>query len=96
MKPLSSSQRCRFHFLIRYNSKGFYVIPNRGNPNHDNHHRIPASKHLILARLISKTEEDLVRDLSHADASLGTMRNAIHAKSGKVFNRNTLFHIRGL
>ena len=67
-----------------------------GNPIHENHPRTPGSKHLIPARLISRTEEQLVFDLANADASLGTMRNAIHAKSGKVYNRNTLFHIRGL
>ena len=95
-RALHPSQRCKFFFTVHYDTDGFYVLPNRGNPNHCHHPKIHKSQRNLPTRFSTETETDLIRDLSKADASLGVMRNAIHQKSGKYFSRQALFHIRGI
>ena len=92
MKPLSKEERCPFFFLINFDDNGFFVMPGRGNPVHKHHPKLGCSKHFIPPRFLNESEEDLVRDLANADANLGIMRNAIYAKTGKIFSRANLFN----
>ena len=95
-KALSSNQRCPFHIAINYDSFGFYILPRRGNPVHKHHPKSTGSNQHVPARLMPEKAQQIVKDLVNADASLGVLRNVLHSKTGKIFSRSCLFHIRDL
>ena len=51
---------------------------------------------MIPPRLLEVISQQLITDLSHADASLGTMKNILHHKTGRMYQRSNLHHIRVL
>jgi len=94
--PMLSKQRCPFFFCICFDIKGFFVVNGKGNSLHRFHSKNNGKLTMIPPRLLEVTSQQLITDLSHADASLGTMRNILHHKTGRIYQRSNLHHIRGL
>lgn len=96
MRPFHVSKRCPYFIILNYNDQGFYVMNGLGNPVHKHHPKYINGSHFIPPRLIEDTQLELINDLCKADASLGVIRNTIHMKTGAIYSRANLFHLRGL
>ena len=93
-RAMSHTTICKFKFQISWDSKGFYINPTSGNPNHSHHPIVDPSKIPVPTRLIPDKEKANLLALAQSCVGAGVGRNFLHSKLGCYFSHAKVAYVQ--
>ena len=93
-RPVHSCHRCKYFFLVHYDSYAFFVVPGIGNVTHSHHPKKGGAKHDLPSRLLEEVNQKFVNDMADGSASESIIRNVLFYKTGYFLSRQNINYIK--
>ena len=93
-RPMDNCLRCKYFFLVHYDSYAFYVVPGIGNVTHSHHPKKGGSKNDLPPRLLEEVNQKFVNDMIDGVASESIIRNVLYYKTGHFLSPQNINYIK--
>ena len=93
-RPVQCCHRCKYFFLVHFDSYAFFIVPGIGNLTHSHHPRKGGSKHDLPPRLLKEVNHKFVNDMIDGNASECIIRNVLYYKTGFLLSSQNINYIK--
>ena len=94
-RALCNDTLCRFGFVLKVDTFGFYLVGGKGSATHCHHPKVTKSEYALPTRLINADEKDILVSVGCAKANDGVGRNIHFSRSGYLIPRSQVRYING-
>ena len=89
-RPISPACKCKYFFLIHFDDKSFFVVPEIGNTTHSFHPKHGSLKCYLPPRLLDEVNKNFIEDMNSGSALVSTISNFLYFKTGSLMSRQNI------